>query len=99
MSGDITAANAPRLAQPGQQANNRVMSIVYAKKTENAQPMMKAELRTAQVHESLLATAINSTGILDYNNGANFSGNDYGKYTGFSQNNEAYNGICLLPTS
>ena len=80
----------------GSLPNNRMMSIVYSRTADS----MKAELRTAQVTDTLADSAIDSNGVLEFNTGADFSGTEgagsYGAYTGFAQANDAFNGISYV---
>lgn len=98
MNGEVGEGKQGKLASSSM---TRMMSIVYAKVAESdGTSRIKAELRTAQVANSLADTAIGSDGVLNFNVGADLSkaltSQDYGKYTGFAQANDAVNAMTYI---
>ena len=84
MTGDL------RSARNASAPKSRLLSVTYARTATR----IKAQLRTANVAESLAANAITAQGVLDFNTGATFTASEansssYGQYTGFTEANDA----------
>jgi len=74
----------------------RVTTIQYEKLSDGNG---RYNLRTARVNSTLLSSAINADGVLDFNAGATFTGSagdvSYGAYTGLSAN-DAMSGMAIV---
>lgn len=80
------------------------MSITYNRTlSDDGEPRLVAELRSAQINEDILAEhdAINDQGVLDLNVGTNIEtatlgASGYGDYEGYAESNQAVNAITYV---
>ncbi len=74
------------------QNGKRYLSLSYTKTTVDGAARLRAELRTARFNPALEAKAFQDNGTLNFNAGADSSGN----YTGYQNANEAVDGMTLV---
>jgi hypothetical protein len=80
-------------SNPGNQTQGkRYISVSYTKETVDSVSRLKTELRSARMDTSLDASAFNDDGTLNYNAGADASGN----YTGFTEANKAVSSMVFV---